>query len=822
MTAPSGFSFSLRSIQKFWRLPLFLTFLFIMACFPENQLSAQESYTFQGRGTAHGVGLDMSGVKALADDGVGFERILKIYYSGVTIAGGQEGQTMRIGILNGSELQFTSDRSYKVYPNNTGGGVSVPRDVITHVTYESGRYVTRIDGAGVWRSTGFTRLNTTSGGHIKTLNNNRKYRGHMEARRSTTGKLWAINVINIEDYIKGLAEEPNSWPREGQRTLAVAARTYGLNKKLYSTRWDPENFDVDATMGSQYYIGFDAERSNLVQAVNDTRGKVINYGGKAIVAAYHGNSGGHTESLHNVWGGSASSYPYLKGVPSPWGKVYHWGPKTFTRKQLEDIFNGRPESRIGTLYSIDLSDRTASGRVRKAKLIGSAGTKEVWGFSQFAAWLGFRSSLIDAGADNWDQFVLLQNTNRVAAKVRLTFLSENGRKKVVKRRVPPNSRKTVSVDKLIWPGANALKISADNSVVAERSVYFKHGNSGGGHSTVGARRPSRRWYFAGGQTGRNIDTWLIIANPRTAPVTVTAIFMPGKGKRVIKRVRVGGNSRKSIRVKNITGLRSKATPVVVKSPKPIMVERSSYFKFKKRVGGFTSIGSNRLSKNWYFAEGFTGKGFEVRLFLFNPKKNSTKARVTIAKKNGQQVSRTYKIGSRRRREIILNQMVSGTDFGIKVHAPTKIVAARTVYFNSSGRSGAHSTVGSPRVYKKWYFAEGHIDDRFDELIAIYNPTGYRAAITLTYRSENGAAAITRTYSVNSKSRKTVTMGGANGFGAGKSFSVELQSTRRVVAERVMYFDYGGNNGLETWTGGHVTMGAVKPSKLWYFAEGFNK
>ncbi len=800
-----------------------VTLLLIVFTFvPLKSSLAQEVYTFRGRGTAHGVGLDMSGVEALAGNGVGYREILKTYYTGVNIKGGREGQTLRVGILNGSELQFTADSSYRAYPNNTGAGVAVARDVITHVTYNNGQYVTRVDGAGTWKSAGFTRLVPSSGGHIKVLNNNRKYRGRMEARRSSTGLLWAINVINIEDYLKGIAEEPNSWPTEGQRTLAVAARTYVLNKKLYSTTWDAQNFDIDATMGSQYYLGFDAERSNLVAAVQHTKGQVVMYNGKVIVAAYHGNSGGHTESLHNVWGGRASTYPYLKGVPSPWGRVYRWGPVTFSRSQLQDIFNSRTESYVGTLYSIDLSNRTASGRVKKVKLIGSAGTKEVWGFSQFAAWLGFRSSLIEVSHDYWDEFILLTNPGSKAAKVRLTFLTKNGGTKLVKRRVIARSRKTVAVDGLIKSGPSALKISSDNPVVAERSTYFSHDRNGGGHSTIGPRRPSRRWYFAEGRTGKNIETWLLIANPRKAPVWVTAFFMPGKGKRVIKRFKVAGSSRKALRVKSVRGLKSAETPVVLKSPKPIVVERSSYFKFTKRVGGFNSIGASRLSKNWYFAEGFTGPGFENRLLVFNPKKKPTKFKVTLSKSNGSQVSRTYKLGSRRRREIILNRIVSGTEFGIKVHSPAKVVAERTIYFNSAGRSGAHSTVGSPRLYKKWFFAESASGSRIAEFLTLHNPESRKVTVTLTFFPEGSSATTKKTYTLNAKSRKTISVASASGLGTGKAFGMGVSATRRIVAERVMYFDYSGNYGLENWTGGHATIGTPKSSKLWYFSEGFSE
>lgn len=796
--------------------------VFLLLLAPQAAPAADETYTFSGRGTAHGVGLDMAGVEARAAQGRGYEEILKTYYSGVSFAGGHEGDELRVGILSGGELQFTADSGYMVYANNSGPGTHVARDVITHVTFENGQYVTRVDGIGTWRLPGFTRLQADGGGRLKVLNNGRRYRGHLEARRSSTDLLWAIEVTNIEDYIKGIAEEPNTWPREAQRTLAVAARTYALNKKFYSTRWDSENFDIDATLGSQYYLGYDAERPNLVQAAADTRCKVIVYDNKIIVAAYHGNSGGHTESLVNVWGGSPGDYPYLKAVASPWTPVYRWGPKTFTKSQLQDIFNSRSESYIGNLDSIDLSNRTPSGRLYKVRITGSAGTKEVWGYSQFANWLGLPSALLDGAgipADNWDNFILLVNPNDRMATARITFIFPDGRRKLITRRVGANARRTITVDRLVKAGGVAARVSSDLPIVAERSVYFANGGSGGGHNSIGARSASRVWYFAESRTGKNFDTYLMIMNSRSTPTRVTAIFMRGNGRRIKKRVRVGAFSRKAILVDGVGGLASVSAPVKVISRKPVVVERVIYSHKQDMIGGYGGIGANRLSKTWYFSEGFTGSGFKNRLIIFNPSGVATTARVTLSKADGAEISREFVVGARSRRPILLNNMASGVEFGIKVAATSGVMAERVVYFNSGGKTGAHSTIGSPNTSKTWYFAEGDTGSGFDEFLTVFNPGNSQANLTVRYLAAGGAPAITRLHAVAAHSRKTITVGSLDQVGAGRVVGAQISSDQPIVAERVMYFSYSGNRGRSTWTGGHVTIGATAPSKRWFFAEG---
>lgn len=814
-----------RTDTLFFRLAIAWATVLMFVLIPSTARATGETYTFKGRGTAHGVGLDMAGVEGLANLNTSYEDILKTYYTGVTFAGGRENEEIRVGILNAGELQFTADSGYIVYPNNQGPGVHAAQDVITHVTYENGQYVTRVDGAGTWTSSGFTRLEADGGGHLKVLNNSRRYRGHIEARRSSTGLLWAIEVTNLEDYVKGIAEEPNSWPLRAQRTLAVAARTYGLNKKLYSTRWDSENFDIDATMGSQYYLGYDAERPNLVQAVDYTRGKVVMYGDKVIVAAYHGNSGGHTEDIENVWG---TSIPYLRGVSSPWGYVYRWETK-ITKQDMETKINRGFASigqSTGTLYSIDLSDKTASGRVHKIKITGSYGTRTLLAYEVLGGWLGLKSALVDSvtidgppRTDNWDEFIALSNHNSKAADVRLTFVFPNRRPKTLKRRIAAHSRRTFKIDNLVGRGAVSLKVKSNRPVVAERSMYFARGGDGGGSSSSGARKASRKWYFSENKTGRDYDTYLLIMNPRSAPTVVTAAFIKKSGRRIKKKIRIPGLSRREIKVDNVRGLRSVAVPAVVYAPKPIVVERATYVKHGGAIGGNGAMGVTKLSTSWHFAEGFTGSGFNARLSIFNPNAAATVARVTLHKSNGATVVRSYRVKARSRKSINLNKVLSGCEFGISVVSAKKVAVERTVYFDSGGKKGVHSSTGSRKGAKKWYFAEGSTGSGFDELLTVLNTADSTASLTLNYYSKGSGVTTTRLHTVAPGSRKTIAVGDVGEAGTRRSVAAQISSDRPIVVERVMYFSYSGNRGQSTWTGGHVSAGVRKPSKLWLFAEG---
>jgi SpoIID/LytB domain protein len=785
--------------------------------------SAQEVYTFSARGTAHGVGLDMSGVEALADQGVGYREILRTYYTGVRITGGYEGEWFRIGLLNAGELQITADSPYHVYTNNRSPGnptVRVAEGRVTRVRHQDGQYVTSVDGGRTWRAANHTWFEP-DGGRLRVVNSGRRYRGLVEARLSQAGdELWAINVINIEDYVKGIAEEPNTWPTEGQRTLAVAARTYALEKKLHNPSWDAKNFDLPAT-GLQHYLGFDAERSNLVRAVDHTRGQVVTYNGRVIVAAYHGNSGGHTEHMENVWGGRASDYPYLRGVPSPWGRVHHWEPKTFTRAQLQDIFNSQPQSYIGQLYSIDFSDRGVSGRLRTVKLIGSAGTKELWGYGPFSSLIGFGTALIDVEAppDNWDSFISLYNPTKYRTNVSLIFMFPKGPKQTVSRVLRPNSRMTVPVDNLIEAGQAAVKIESERPIVAERSMYFNHNGNSGGHTSLGVKSPGRRWYFAEGAKGPNVRTWLSVQNPGGSRATVTATFMPGKGRLVKREIKVPPYSVRRINVAKVSGLGRGPAPAEVTADVPVVVDRSSYFNVSGRRGGHATRGVKSPAKNWFFAEGYADQNFANRLQLFNPGSQAAVARVRLTGSDGRQVSRKFTVPARSRRTVKLNRIMRGREFGIRVTATRPVVAERAVYFNSNGRTGGHSAVGSTKPSRLWLYAEGSTRGGSEQFLTVLNLNNRPARVRVEYLSAKGRVVANSAQRVGPKSRATLSVGAAGQLGAGRAAAMRIVSNRPIVTERVMYFNYKGNGGRSTWTGGHVTAGATSPSRTWYFAEG---
>lgn len=141
----------------------------------------------------------------------------------------------------------------------------------------------------------------------------KSYRGEIELVLSTkSGKLSVVNLVSMEEYLFGVVphEMPSGWPLEALKAQAVAARTYAtVNRGKYKA----DGFDLVDTNMDQAYGGIASEAASTTQAVQETRGMVLTYGGAVVTAYYHSSSGGHTENNENVWSGPAQ--PYLRGVP---------------------------------------------------------------------------------------------------------------------------------------------------------------------------------------------------------------------------------------------------------------------------------------------------------------------------------------------------------------------------------------------------------------------------------------------------------------------------------------------------------------------------
>lgn len=154
-------------------------------------------------------------------------------------------------------------------------------------------------------------------------------RGVLEVRHNTAeDRVWLINELPIEYYLRGLAETSNTSHIEFQKALITAARTYAFYHWTHYTKHDEEYYHVDAYY-DQVYKGYGQEERtpNLTTAVEATRGQIVTYdkgsGPETAITAYFSRSDGRTRDWSEVWGGSVP-WSVSVAVPCDEGKTL-WG-----------------------------------------------------------------------------------------------------------------------------------------------------------------------------------------------------------------------------------------------------------------------------------------------------------------------------------------------------------------------------------------------------------------------------------------------------------------------------------------------------------------
>jgi len=150
------------------------------------------------------------------------------------------------------------------------------------------------------------------------------------------GKLTAINLLGVEEYLTSVisSEMSATASLELLKAHAVISRSWLLaqieknkeivdSKSIYSTmkvtedeliKWydreDHVNFDICADDHCQRYQGVTRASTEIVkQAINETRGQLLMYGGKICDARYSKSCGGVFEKFENCW--EEIDHPYL-------------------------------------------------------------------------------------------------------------------------------------------------------------------------------------------------------------------------------------------------------------------------------------------------------------------------------------------------------------------------------------------------------------------------------------------------------------------------------------------------------------------------------
>jgi len=230
------------------------------------------------------------------------------------------------------------------------------------------------------------------------------YRGRLRIEAQQGGRLKIVNIVAVEDYVRGVLANEMFPDDEAYKVQAVISRTLAVYIRDVEQRHAAEGFDVCTAGHCQVYRGVDSETPDSNAAVAATAGQVLTWRGRVIFAAYHSNAGGATEGVDAAWPGSVpGDFPYLQRVESPYDAEartlpgYEWcygWDRTISGADVRSRL-GVQRADIGEVRDVVVRGRTPSGRVSQLDVIGSLGRVRVRGTDAVCALLDTPSALFD-------------------------------------------------------------------------------------------------------------------------------------------------------------------------------------------------------------------------------------------------------------------------------------------------------------------------------------------------------------------------------------------------------------------------------------------
>jgi uncharacterized delta-60 repeat protein len=218
----------------------------------------------------------------------------------------------------------------------------------------------------------------------------------------------------------------------------------------------------------------------------------------------------------------------------------------------------------------------------------------------------------------------------------------------------------------------------------------------------------------------------------------------------------------------------------------------------------------------YFAEGAANSFFATRIAVMNPTATETPVTLRLLGANGQEKTLTRTLPGLQRTTFTLNDPANLPDavFSTVIESEQPVVADRLMTWDATGYgSSLETAMDAPG--KTWYLAEGATGGPFSLYYLLQNPGATAAAVEVTYLRPSPLAPITKSYTVEPRSRFTIDVTGEDpGLAAGE-VSAKITSDQPIIVERAMYRSAPG----QPLGAGHDGAGIAAPQTMWFVVEG---
>ncbi|MSV44722.1 MAG: hypothetical protein F2865_01110 [Actinobacteria bacterium] len=355
------------------------------------------TFSFQGSGYGHGVGMSQIGARGQALEGESATSIVNYYYKDVVVAPVKDDYLLRVNIghqlsavsvntqtksgslrlISGDVQGLDTSTNSRTFPTKVNLTFGISRsDIVGKAIYANGKIVDLPSGK-LWtiRWSGTRNLEGQDSVASVAINGiTTKYRyGQIQIKVVKTPldgyRLEVTNTLRIHDeYLWGIGEMPSSWPAAALQAQGIASRSYALAKVgKYNTSCDCEIYSATR---DQSFIGYAKELEpkygqlwkNAIEATTTdaANGIAILYKAKPISAYFFSSSPGQTESGIDVW---TKDVPFVASVPDPWSldpilnpRYVHW-ERTVEQNTIAAAFG------LPNVATLEIASRNPTGTV---------------------------------------------------------------------------------------------------------------------------------------------------------------------------------------------------------------------------------------------------------------------------------------------------------------------------------------------------------------------------------------------------------------------------------------------------------------------------
>lgn len=304
-------------------------------------------------------------------------------------------QLVRVGIVvDRPRIEFAAGGAFDCHDATRGRVASATRggSLVAQVT--TGGVRLELDGTILVESPLPLRLRLTGSHDLWSAKRN-EYAGDMILHRAGREALTLVNVVGVEEYLRGVVPweigRPDDAVLEAVKAQAIAARTYAYG---HLGHWEELGFDLWDSVTDQVYRGRTGVHAVTDRAVRETKGEVAVYHGELIRAYYSSTCGGHTSTIDHVW--SREFEAYLVGRRDAdedrrsWCREsphFRWS-EAWSARELGDVIREHlpaeldptlTPAQIGVLEGVHVVSRDESGRVQRLQIRTDRGAFEVWG-----------------------------------------------------------------------------------------------------------------------------------------------------------------------------------------------------------------------------------------------------------------------------------------------------------------------------------------------------------------------------------------------------------------------------------------------------------